>query len=155
MVGLNPKPESKENLMSRTVTLFTGQWADLPIAELAPLVKQMGYDGVELACWGDHFDVQTALNDEAYIPALWKLLTKNGLTCVSISSHLVGQCVCDLIDERHQAILDPRIWGDGGPEGDYDYPTVDDGIEGMAFIETAVASAHSDQKWTPILQPKT
>jgi len=44
--------------MGRPVTLFTGQWADLPIADLAPLVKQMGYDGVELACWGDHFDVR-------------------------------------------------------------------------------------------------
>ena len=43
--------------MPRPVTLFTGQWADLPLDELAPLAKQMGYDGVELACWGDHFDV--------------------------------------------------------------------------------------------------
>ncbi|HAQ57749.1 MAG TPA: AP endonuclease, partial [Opitutae bacterium] len=44
--------------MSRPVTLFTGQWADLSLAELAPKVKEMGFDGVELACWGDHFDVQ-------------------------------------------------------------------------------------------------
>jgi predicted dehydrogenase len=43
----------------------------------------------------------------------------------------------------------------GNPEGDYDYPTVDDGIEGMAFITTAVASAHSDLKWTPMIQPNT
>jgi len=103
--------------MSRPVTLFTGQWADLPIAKLVPLVKQMGYDGVELACWGDHFDVQKALNDETYIPTLWQLLGKHGLGCLSISNHLVGQCVCDPIDERHQGILDPRIWGDGDPEG--------------------------------------
>ena len=34
--------------MSRPVTLFTGQWADLSLAELAPKVKAMGYDGVEL-----------------------------------------------------------------------------------------------------------
>lgn len=103
--------------MSRTVTLFTGQWADLPLAELAPLVKHMGYDGVELACWGDHFEVQKALNDEKYLSGLWDLLQANGLDCLSISNHLVGQCVCDRIDERHQAILDPRIWGDGDPEG--------------------------------------
>ena len=43
--------------MPRPVTLFTGQWADLPLAELAPLAQEMGYDGLELACWGDHFDV--------------------------------------------------------------------------------------------------
>ena len=47
--------------MSRPVTLFTGQWADLSLAELLPLVKKMGYDGVELACWGDHFEVDRAL----------------------------------------------------------------------------------------------
>ena len=46
--------------MPRPVTLFTGQWADLPLDQLAPLVKKMGYDGVELACWGDHFDVDAA-----------------------------------------------------------------------------------------------
>ena len=48
--------------MPRPVTLFTGQWADLPLAELAPLAKSMGYDGLELACWGDHFNVQEALS---------------------------------------------------------------------------------------------
>ena len=30
--------------MARPVTLFTGQWADLEFAELAPKVKEMGYD---------------------------------------------------------------------------------------------------------------
>ena len=44
--------------MARPVTLFTGQWADLPLAELAPLAKGMGYDGLELACWGDHFEIE-------------------------------------------------------------------------------------------------
>lgn len=106
--------------MPRPVTLFTGQWADLPVSELAPLVKKMGYDGVELACWGDHFDVVAAADpatSSQYCDNLWKLLSSAGLTCYSISSHLVGQAVCDLIDERHQAILPPEIWGDGSPEG--------------------------------------
>ncbi len=103
--------------MPRTVTLFTGQWADIPLAELLPLVKKMGYDGVELACWGDHFDVRRALAEPAYVKKQWALLAKHGLTCQAISRHLVGQAVCDLIDERHQAILPPEIWGDGKPEG--------------------------------------
>ena len=60
--------------MARPVTLFTGQWADLPLAELAPLAKRMGYDGLELACWGDHFDVQAALNDPAYVNGRRELL---------------------------------------------------------------------------------
>lgn len=103
--------------MARPVTLFTGQWADLSLAELAPKVKEMGYDGVELACWGDHFDVQAALNEPDYIARKWELLEANGLTCSAISNHLVGQAVCDNIDERHAAILTPEIYGDGEAEG--------------------------------------
>ncbi|MCH6255806.1 sugar phosphate isomerase/epimerase [Puniceicoccaceae bacterium K14] len=103
--------------MSRPVTLFTGQWADLSIAELLPKIKEMGYDGVELACWGDHFDVQKALNQEGYVEAKWDLIKQSELSCYAISNHLVGQCVCDNIDERHKAILSPEIWGDGDPEG--------------------------------------
>ena len=72
--------------MPRPVTLFTGQWADLPLVELLPKVKEMGYDGVELACWGDHFDVQAALNDDSYIANHWELLKKNDLACDAISS---------------------------------------------------------------------
>ena len=103
--------------MARPVTMFSGQWADLSLADLAPLVKKMGYDGVELACWGDHFEVQRALTEPDYIAAKWALLEQHGLTCYAISSHLVGQCVCDNIDARHQSILSPEIWGDGDPEG--------------------------------------
>lgn len=103
--------------MPRPVTLFTGQWADLPLEKLAPLVKQMGYDGVELACWGDHFDVDQALASKKYRTEKWQLLADHGLTCYAISNHLVGQAICDPIDARHKAILSPAIWGDGDPEG--------------------------------------
>jgi sugar phosphate isomerase/epimerase len=103
--------------MSRPVTMFTGQWADLSLAELAPLIKKMGYDGVELACWGDHFEVQRVLNEPDYVAEKWALLEKNGLTCFAVSNHLVGQAVCDSIDARHQSILSEEVWGDGDPEG--------------------------------------
>jgi len=103
--------------MARNVTLFTGQWADIPLKDLLPKVREMGYDGVELACWGDHFEVQRALNETGYVESIWELLEANGLCCYAISNHLVGQAVCDHIDERHQAILSPEIWGDGDAEG--------------------------------------
>ena len=103
--------------MARPVTLFTGQWADLPLAELAPLAKRMGYDGLELACWGDHFNVQQALASDAYLRDKWALLKAHGLTSLAIGNHLVGQAVCDLIDERHKSILPAHVWGDGDPEG--------------------------------------
>jgi len=103
--------------MPRPVTLFTGQWADLPLRELLPLVKKMGYDGIELACWGDHFDVDQAATSPRYVRDLWTLLGDHGLTCYAVSNHLAGQAVCDLIDERHRAILPADVWGDGDPEG--------------------------------------
>jgi sugar phosphate isomerase/epimerase len=104
--------------MARPVTLFTGQWADLPLATLAEKVKGWGFDGVELACWGDHFEVDKALADDGYLRAKRELLERHGLQCFAISNHLVGQCVCDdPIDERHKSILPPRLWGDGEPEG--------------------------------------
>src|SRR5215469_15887927 len=104
--------------MARPVTLLTGQWADLSLAELLPLVKKMGYDGLELACWGDHFEVDRALAEPDYIPGRHALLEKYGLRCWAISNHLVGQAVCDHpIDQRHRGILPARIWGDGEPEG--------------------------------------
>ncbi len=103
--------------MSRLVTLFTGQWADLPLDTLAKKAAEFGYDGLELACWGDHFEVPLALKDKDYAQGRHDLLDTYGLVCKSISTHLVGQAVCDRIDERHQAILPDYVWGDGDPEG--------------------------------------
>jgi sugar phosphate isomerase/epimerase len=104
--------------MSRPVTLFTGQWADLPLEDLAGKAGSWGFDGLELACWGDHFEVDKALESDGYIRKKRELLEKHKLQCHAVSAHLVGQCVCDdPIDGRHKSILPPRIWGDGDAEG--------------------------------------
>jgi sugar phosphate isomerase/epimerase len=104
--------------MARPVTLFTGQWADLPLKDLAAKAKKFGYDGLELACWGDHFDAEEALSSDKYIKARRSILDKNGLEVFAISTHLISQAVADaIIDERHKGILPSRIWGDGKPEG--------------------------------------
>ncbi len=101
--------------MSRPVTLFTGQWADMPFETLCKKARQFGYDGLELACWGDHFEVNKA--DDEYCRKKNEILTKYGLKVFAIGNHLAGQAVCDLIDERHKSILPPHVWGDGEPEG--------------------------------------
>jgi sugar phosphate isomerase/epimerase len=103
--------------MGRPITLFTGQWADLSLEVLAQKASAWGFDGLELACWGDHFEVDKALSQDGYIQNRWDTLNKYNLKCFAISSHLVGQCICDPIDQRHQRILPPRLWGDGKPEG--------------------------------------
>src|SRR5580765_2352406 len=102
--------------MPRPVTLFTGQWADLSFDSVCQKAKSFGYDGVELACWGDHFDVDQCLKDKNYAKGRWEILRKNRLRAFAISSHLVGQAICDNIDDRHKSILPPDVWGDGDPE---------------------------------------
>ncbi len=103
--------------MGRLVTLFTGQWADLGIEDMCRKTSDFGYQGIELACWGDHFEVDKALADDGYCARKHELLEKNNLQCRAISAHLVGQAVCDVIDQRHKAILPDYVWGDGNPAG--------------------------------------
>ncbi len=101
----------------RPVTLFTGQWADVPLTELVAWTSEWGFDGLELACWGDHFDIARALADATYVPGLQELLKSSGLGCWALGTHLIGQAVCDPIDNRHRGVLPPEIWGDGEAEG--------------------------------------
>lgn len=103
--------------MSRPVTLFTGQWADMPFSELASKAAEWGFEGLEIACSGDHFDVTAALRDPGYVRERRAILERNGLGCWAISAHLVGQAICDPIDMRHRAILPSDVWGDGDPNG--------------------------------------
>lgn len=103
--------------MPRPLTLFTGQWADLPLEVMAEKARSFGYDGLELACWGDHFDPSKSMRDKKYCLSRHAILEKNRLSCHAISNHLVGQAVCDAIDARHKAILPQRVWGDGNKEG--------------------------------------
>lgn len=100
--------------MRRPITLFTGQWADVPFAEICTIAGDIGYDGLELACWGDHFEVSKA--DASYCEQKKEVLAQHGLQLFSISNHLVGQAVCDDIDSRHKAILPAHVWGDGKPQ---------------------------------------
>jgi sugar phosphate isomerase/epimerase len=101
----------------RPITLTTGQFADLSLPDLAAKAKSWGFDGLELACWGDLFDVQKALKDPTYIPSRRAILTRNGLNCWALQAHLTGQAVLDQIDERHKGFVPAHVWGDGTPDG--------------------------------------
>jgi sugar phosphate isomerase/epimerase len=103
--------------MARPVTLFLGQWADLDTDTAFGKAKDFGYDGVELPCWGEFLDVEQAASNMAYCKERKAKLAQYGLGNWAISAHLVGQAVCDPIDERHKSIVPPRVWGDGEPEG--------------------------------------
>ncbi|MGH2443024.1 MAG: sugar phosphate isomerase/epimerase family protein [Chloroflexota bacterium] len=103
--------------MTRPVTLFTGQWADVPLETLAARAASWGFDGLELACWGDHLDIGRAVSEAGYVQSRLDILASHGLRCWAIGNHLTGQAVCDRIDSRHRAIVPPHVWGDGEPEG--------------------------------------
>jgi sugar phosphate isomerase/epimerase len=98
--------------MARPVTLFTGQWADLPLKDLAQKAAAFGYDGLELACWGDHMEVDKAAVDKDYCKKQLSILEKNNLKVFAISNHLAGQLVCDLNDDRSDAFAPADCAGD-------------------------------------------
>ena len=136
--------------MARPVTLFSGQWADLPFETICQKAKQFGYDGIELPCWGDHFEVDKALQDSSYVKNRWDTLSKYGLKTYAISNHLVGQAVCDNIDERHQAILPPDVWGNGDQEGvrlRAAQKMIDTAVAARKFFDAAPEPLPA--KWTP------
>src|SRR3954452_4780575 len=103
--------------MARPVLLYSGTWADRPLDELVQRVAEWGYQGLELCCWGDHFEVQRALSEDAYCRQKLELLARYDLGVLVVSNHRVGQAVCDAITKRHQALLPDYVWGDGDPEG--------------------------------------
>jgi sugar phosphate isomerase/epimerase len=103
--------------MARPVILFSGQWSDLPLEQLAAKASDWGYDGLDLCCWGDHLEVQRALSESDYCAKKLDLLARHDLSALVVSNHRVGQAVCDPIDSRHQALLPDYVWGDGRPAG--------------------------------------
>src|SRR4051812_24070912 len=103
--------------MPRPVILFTGPFADLPLADLAPKATEWGYRGFELCTWGDHLEVQRALSEPDYASGQVSLAASHDLQIPVISAHKVGQAVCDPIDSRHTPLVPDYVWGDGLPEG--------------------------------------
>ena len=83
----------------RPITLFTGQWADLPLKTMAAKAASWGYEGLELAASGDHLDIDKAATDKKYCKKLLDTLKKNNLKLWAISNHLAGQLTCDPDDD--------------------------------------------------------
>lgn len=86
--------------MSRPVTLFTGQWADLSFEKMCEVANKMGYEGLEIACWGDHMEVSRAAVDLDYCKEKLDIMKKYNLKCWALGAHLAGQCVGDEYDSR-------------------------------------------------------
>ena len=98
--------------MGRQITLFTGQWADLPFEEICSKAKAFGYDGLEIACWGDHMEVDKAVADPGYVNERKRMLEDNGLATFALGAHLAGQCVGDASDPRLDGFAPAALAGD-------------------------------------------
>lgn len=98
--------------MARPVTLFTGQFADIPLEVLAEKAKSWGFDGLELACWGDHVNPSRGADDQSYCDERRAILEKRGLQLHAIGNHLVGQMVLDPLDHRTDAWAPAELAGD-------------------------------------------
>lgn len=85
----------------RPVTIFTGQWADLPFEEMCKIASEIGYEGLELATWGNHVNPKRAAEEPEYVKELQNTLKKYNLKTWAISAHLSGQLVGDVYDKRH------------------------------------------------------
>jgi sugar phosphate isomerase/epimerase len=96
--------------MARPVTIFSGQWADLPFEELCSKMQTFGYDGIEIACWGGHLEPPKA-TDPAYIAGRKAILAQHGLKSWALGAHLIGQCVGDLWDPRLDGFAPSRLAG--------------------------------------------
>ncbi|HUX38826.1 MAG TPA: sugar phosphate isomerase/epimerase [Rectinemataceae bacterium] len=97
--------------MARPVTLFSGQWADLPFDAFCAKAASFGYDGVEIACWGDHMDVRRAASDPKYVEERKAILARHGLKAWALGAHLSGQCVGDLWDPRLDGFAPSELKG--------------------------------------------
>ena len=158
--------------MSRSVTLFTGQWADLSINELAPLAKEMGYDGLELACWGDHFDVDqaarsknTAKKNGSYSPTTGSLASLSPITssakrfattsmnvtkrsCLpmfgAMANRRVSSASCSKTDQDRQGL--PQVFRPKpGRKKRDDFPAVVNGFTGSSIWHALYAFPPTDQ----------
>jgi len=86
--------------MARPITLFSGQWADMPFENFCDKAKAFGYEGIEIACLGDHLDLKRAAAEPKYIEDMKAILKNHGLKVLAIGTHLIGQCVTDPADPR-------------------------------------------------------
>lgn len=96
----------------RPVTIFTGQWTDLSFESVCKMMSDIGYDGLEVASWGDHLDVRKAVEDESYLERKKEILERYGLKVWAISAHLAGQLVCSSYTALHEAFAPKDVHGD-------------------------------------------
>ncbi len=135
--------------MTRPVTLFTGQWADLTLEDLAKKASAWGFDGMELACWGDHMDVSKAATDKKYCQQQLDILKKNKLQVFAISNHLAGQLVCDLNnDSRSDGFAPADCAGDAENKRAWAVETMKNSARAAKNLGLKIVNGFTGSLWT-------
>src|SRR3989475_10390107 len=98
--------------MARPVTLFSGQWADLPFALLCQKARSFGFDGIELASQGDQMDARRAATDPRHVEEKKAMLREHKLQVIALGGHPAGQCVGDQWDPPLDAFAPPQAKAD-------------------------------------------
>ena len=130
--------------MARPVTLFTAQWADLPLETVATLAAEYGYDGLEVACMGDHLDPRRAAADPAYARQLLARLAAHGLKVWAIGNPLAGQLVSDPNnDERSDAWAPAECAGDAERKRQWAIQALKDSARAAANLGVGVVTGSS------------
>lgn len=86
--------------MPRLVTLMSCQWADMDLETLCRKASEWGYEGIELAIWGNHLDPVRAADDDDYVESIKAVFRKYGLVIKALCAHVPSQCVGDYNDPR-------------------------------------------------------
>ncbi|MCL2229827.1 MAG: sugar phosphate isomerase/epimerase [Treponema sp.] len=97
--------------MARPITLFSGQWADLPFENFCDKAKAFGFEGIEVACLGDHLDLKNAATDAKYTEDYKNIIKNHNLKLLAIGTHLIGQCVTDPEDPRLGGVVPAAVAG--------------------------------------------
>ena len=98
--------------MARKIAIYTAQFSDLPFETVCEKMGALGYDGLEVATWGDHLDIERASKSKAYCEEKIGLMSRFGLVPCALGAPLQGQLVCDRYDARHNAFAPKGIAGD-------------------------------------------
>ena len=75
----------------RPLTIFSGQWTDMPLMTFAKKAASWGYEGIEVAC-GAHLDPVKAAKSKKYCKEILDTLKVNNLiSCNKVHFRHSGQ----------------------------------------------------------------
>ena len=104
--------------MARPITLFTGQWADLPLAELAPKASRLGLRRAGARLLGRSLRRRRGAERARLLRRAVARCSSSTVSAATRSARTSSARPSATRSTRATArILPPEVWGDGDPEG--------------------------------------